>query len=77
MSKLDSLNTPGGHLAILLFLTLAFGVSGVWLMLKFGPTAPAVALLVGSFSNFSGAVLIMLRSGPNVPPAPTDSSPKV
>jgi hypothetical protein len=70
MARFDSLNTPGGHLAILLFLTLLMGGSGVWMMIRFGPTVPSVALIIGSFQNAFGALLLMLRGGDNAPPPP-------
>ena len=77
MGKLDTLNSPGGHLSILALFTIAFCGVSVWLTLKFGPTSPAVTVLTNSFQAAFGALLLMLRGGANEPPPPpiVDSKP--
>lgn len=54
---LDSLATKGGNILILVAASsMLLGVS-IFVMMKFGPTIPAVVLVSGSYGNFQGALL--------------------
>jgi len=71
---LNSLATSGGNLFLLVVFSLIFVCASVVLMLKFGPTVPAVLLLTGLVGTFTGALVGILRGSRddnnNQPPAP-------
>lgn len=70
---LDSLAMKGGNILLLVLLSSGFLITAIFLMLKFGPTVPAVTLIVGAFNSFSGALLMALvgkdKNG-GTPPTP-------
>ena len=67
---LNSLATSGGNLFLLAFFSLLMLGVSVLLMVKFGPSAPAVTLVVGSFGTFTGALVGILRGSRPEPPTP-------
>ena len=69
---LDGLATKGGNILLLASAMTALLAVGLVMMVKFGPTAPSVVLIVGAFNGFQGALLLALvgkdRNG-GAPPA--------
>lgn len=58
---LNSLATSGGNLFLLAFFSMLLLAVSVFLIVKYGPSAPAVTLVVGSFGTFTGALVGILR----------------
>jgi hypothetical protein len=58
---LNSLATSGGNLFLLSVFSLILMFTTLFLMVKFGPGAPAVITMVASFSSFIGALIGILR----------------
>lgn len=72
---LNSLRVPGAAVAILLGLTLVCGTGAVIGMVKYGPTAPAVTLIAGTFGSAFSALLLGLNGGQHAPTSLPD--PKI
>ena len=68
-SFLNSLATNGGNLFLLMFLSVVMIGAGVALMVKYGPTAPAVMLIVTSGNNAFVALIAILKGDVNREPA--------
>lgn len=66
---LNSLATSGGNIFMLFMMSLILLVVSLFLMIKFGPGAPAVITLVGAFGTFTGALVGILK-GSRVDPVP-------
>lgn len=77
---LNSLATAGGNLFVLAFFAVVTMSGSVVILLKFGPSNPVVATIVGtlSASTFVGALVGILRgnSATDHPAPPVDPSPK-
>lgn len=58
---LNSLATSGGNLFLLAMFSLILLITTCYLMVHFGPGAPAVITVVSSFSAFTGAMIGILR----------------
>ena len=70
---LNSLATSGGNLFLLAAFSLVLLFTTIYLMVHFGPGAPAVITVVGSFSAFTGAMIGILR-GSRVESAPPNTT---
>jgi hypothetical protein len=57
----ESLNTRGGTIAVLFISTAVLGVA-VMHIVHHGDEGPAANILIGTFSNFTGALLLALTS---------------
>lgn len=66
---LNSLATSGGNIFALFIMSLILLSVALYLMIKFGPGAPAVITLVASFGTFTGALVGILK-GSRVEPVP-------
>jgi len=67
----ESLNTRGGTVALLFVATCLLGLATVHVM-HHGDAGQGAAVLVATFSNFTGALLLALtqKEKGNGPPAP-------
>lgn len=66
---LNSLATSGGNIFMLFAMSLILLAVALYLMIKFGPGAPAVITLVGAFGTFTGALVGILK-GSRLDPVP-------
>ena len=84
---LQSWSTPGGNLVLLSWLTVFLLIVTVFLMIKFGPAAPAVMFLVPVAGGFAVAITTRMGISPDAarshntraadqPPSPTIEEPK-
>jgi hypothetical protein len=65
---LNSLATSGGNLFLLAFFSLVMMAVTALAMIKYGPTAPVVTTISGSFMAFTGAMIGILRGSKETDP---------
>jgi hypothetical protein len=70
---LNSLATSGGNLFLLGFFSLVLMTVSALAMIKYGPGAPVVNTIVGSFMAFTGAMIGILRGSKETDPIPANT----